>query len=77
MPGESGELLGDEERLGEELLNPPGASHEQLVILAQLVNTENGDDVLQVFVALEDLLYFSRSPVVLFTDDIGSKGAAG
>jgi hypothetical protein len=53
---ESGELLRDEKRLGQELLDLPGARHRELVVFRQLVDAENRDDVLQVLVALQNLL---------------------
>src|SRR4029453_16563063 len=49
------ELLGNEEGLREELLNLPRARHRELVLLGKLVDPEDGDDVLQIFVALQNL----------------------
>src|SRR4026209_983966 len=43
---EAGELLGDEEGLREELLDLAGARHDLLVVLAEHVHAEDGDDVL-------------------------------
>src|SRR5262249_15835057 len=48
LPLQAGELLGDEERLRQEALDLAGAGHHQLVVLRQLVDAEDGDDVLQV-----------------------------
>ena len=62
---EAGELLGDVERLGEEALDLAGATDDQLVLLGQLVDAEDGDDVLQVLVALQDLLHLAGDLVVL------------
>src|SRR5947207_2651821 len=56
----SGELLGDKERLAEEALDLSGARHDQLVFFAELIHAKNGDDVLQVAVALKHGLNFSR-----------------
>ena len=55
MPGEPGEHLADEERLREEPLDLPGPGHDDLVFLGQLVEAEDGDDVLELLVALEHL----------------------
>src|SRR5262245_7168164 len=51
----AGELRGDEERLREELLDLAGARDDELVVLAELVHAEDGDDVLKVLVLLERL----------------------
>src|SRR5688572_12825781 len=52
----AGERLGDDERLRQELLDPPRPVHHLLVLLRQLLDAEDGDDVLKLAVALEDLL---------------------
>src|SRR5690606_23518280 len=62
--GEAGEDFGDEERLAEEALDLAGAAHDQLVLFAQFINTENRDDVLQVLVALQNLLHAPGDRVV-------------
>jgi hypothetical protein len=49
---EAGELLGDEERLREEALEASGPADDDFVFLRELVYTEDGDDVLQLLVAL-------------------------
>src|SRR3970040_189118 len=54
------ELLGGHERLAEELLDLAGARHEQLVVFGKLVHAEDGDDGLQVRVALEHALDFEQ-----------------
>src|SRR5204863_306421 len=61
----AGELLGDEVRLREVPLDPARARDDELVLVRELVDTENRDDVLQVAVALEDLLYPRRRAVVV------------
>ncbi len=53
----AGEGLGHVERLGEEALDLAGARHDQLVLLGELVHAEDGDDVLQLLVALQDALH--------------------
>ncbi len=65
----AGEGLGDEHRLGEEALHLAGALDDELVLVRELVHAEDGDDVLQVAVALEDLLHARRRLVVLVRDD--------
>ena len=57
---ETGELLGDEEGLRQEFLELARARHRQLVVFGQFVDAENRDDVLQVLVALENLLHLAR-----------------
>src|SRR5439155_18172068 len=53
--GGPGELLGDEERLGEEALDLAGPLHGELVLVGELVDSEDGDDVLELLVALQAL----------------------
>src|SRR5439155_24772743 len=65
---EARELLGDEEGLREKLLYLARARHRQLVVFGQFVDAENRDDVLQVLVALEDLLHLARDVVMLLAD---------
>src|SRR3954463_12786368 len=55
-PLEAGELLGHVGVLRQEPLDAPGPADDDLVLLGQLVDTEDRDDVLQLLVALEDLL---------------------
>jgi hypothetical protein len=51
---EAGEDFGDVEGLREEALDLAGAADGPLVLFAQFVDAEDGDDVLEVLVALED-----------------------
>src|SRR3712207_5067174 len=74
---EAGELLGDVEGLREEALNLARARDDQLVLLRKLVEAEDGDDVLQVLVALENLLDGLRGRVVLVADDARVEDARG
>src|SRR6266849_6839662 len=67
----SRETLGNEVGLGQETLDLPRARHCQLVVLRQLLHAEDGDDVLQVLVALHRLLHALRSVVVLLAHDGG------
>jgi len=53
---EAGELLGDVEGLREEALDLAGARDRELLVFAEFVDAQDGDDVLQVLVALQNLL---------------------
>src|ERR687887_396870 len=69
------ELLGHEVRLREEALDPAGTRDDDLVLVRELVDPEDGDDVLEVLVALQDLLDARRRLVVLVGDDPGLERA--
>src|SRR6185369_5132699 len=56
LAGAARELLGHEERLRQEALDLAGARHDRAVVFAELVHTENRDDVLQILVLLQGLL---------------------
>ena len=75
LAGRACEGLGDEERLREEALHLARALDDELVLVGELVHTEDGDDVLQLAVALEELLHARRGPVVLLADDVGLERA--
>jgi hypothetical protein len=66
---EAGELLRDEEGLGEEPLDLAGTRHGELVVFRQFVDAENRDDVLEILVALQDLLHAAGDVVVLVAED--------
>src|SRR6185436_18341828 len=65
----TGELRRDEEGLREEPLDLSRARDRQLVFVRQLVETENRDDVLKIFVTLQHALNVLRSVVVFLTDN--------
>src|SRR5690242_13251024 len=65
---DAGELLGDVGVLRQEPLDATGPVDEDLVLLGELVDAEDRDDVLQLLVALEDLLDPDRGVVVLGRD---------
>ena len=65
------------EGLGEESLDLPGSGDLELVLLGQLVHTQDGDDILEGLVVLEKLLHTSGDVVVLITDDVGVHDTAG
>ena len=73
----AGEDLGHVERLREEALHLAGAGDRQPVLVGQLLDAEDRDDVLEVLVALEDLLHARRGVVVLVGDDPAAEGARG
>src|SRR5699024_2995409 len=80
--GHTGELLRHVGVLGQELLDPAGTVHRDLVLLGQLVDTEDGDDVLQLLVLLQDRLDLVGHPVVVLADvlrvqDPGGGGQRG
>ena len=72
-----GKLGGDVEGLREELLHLPGARHRELVIFTQFVETKDGDDVLQVFIALQQLLHALGHIVMLLPHDARIENARG
>ncbi len=65
----SGEHFSHEERLGEELLEFACAVHRLLVFVREFLDTQDCDDVLEVLVALENLLHLVSNIVMLLTDD--------
>ncbi len=77
LPGDVGELLGNEEGLGEEALDTTSASDGEFVVFAEFVHAEDGDNILEVFVALEDLLNHTSDAIVFFADDMGVEDAGG
>src|SRR5579871_6155059 len=75
--GQAGELFRDTERLRHELLHAAGAGDDQFVVVGEFVNAEDGDNVLKLFVALQDLLHAARHLIVLLPDDVGLQDAGG
>src|SRR3990172_4315222 len=65
----AGEDLGDEHRLREEALDAAGPGDGELVLFGELFRAEDGDDVLEVSVALEDGLHASGGVVVVLADE--------
>ncbi len=61
----AGELLGGVGVLRQELLDAACTGDDDLVFFAQFVNAEDGNDVLQFLVLLEDLLAADSRDVVL------------
>ncbi len=71
------EDLTHEEWLRQELLDLTGTSDSQLVVLRELVHTQNGNDVLKGLVVLQQLLHSSGNLVVPLTDDGGIEDTGG
>ena len=69
LAGLVGESFGHKERLGEEALYFAGAEHGLPVVVGKFLNAQNGDDVLQVAVALQHLLHAPRHAVVFVAHD--------
>src|SRR6266568_5811799 len=68
-----GEDLADEERLRKEPLHLAGTRHGDAVLFGKLVEAKDGDDVLQLLVALQHLLHPPGDLVVTGPDDLGSE----
>src|SRR5262245_56572536 len=66
-----------EEWLREEELDLPGARDHQFVFFRELVNSQDGNDVLQILVLLQNLLHGASCVVVLVTNDARIKNAGG
>src|SRR5215211_3112091 len=71
------EDLRDAERLAQEPLNLSRPIDGHLVVRRQLVDAENGDDVLQILEALQHLLDAARRLIMLVADDFRGQGARG
>ncbi|KAH7467054.1 uncharacterized protein KRP23_11379 [Phytophthora ramorum] len=69
LAGLAREHLSHVERLRHELLHLTGASHGELVVLRELIHTQNGDNVLQTLVVLQQLLGGTGNVVVLLADN--------
>jgi hypothetical protein len=63
------------ERLREKTLDAARAGNHLFVCFAQLFHAKDGDDVLQLVVALEDLFDPLGSVVMLFAHDVGGEDA--
>jgi len=63
----AGKLLGHVEGLRQEFLHFSGASHGELVFFRKLVDAQNRNDVLQILVALQNLLHALGHVVVILT----------
>ena len=66
-------LSGDEERLRKESLNLSGTADRQLVLFRKFIHTQNGDDVLQIFIFLQGHLYLPGNLIMFVTDNVRIK----
>merc|ERR1712121_496660 len=74
---ESNEPLGDLEGLGQEPLDLPRPRDLDLVLLRQLVHTQDSNDILKRLVILEQLLNVTGNGVVLGSNDVGVHDTGG
>lgn len=74
---DTSENLGDSERLAQETLDLTGTLDGKLISFGKFVHTQNGNDILETLVLLEDLLDLEGSLVVLLTDNTGVKHTGG
>ena len=65
----TGKDFSHEERLGQEALDLTCASYHQFVFFRQFVHTEDGDDVFQFLITLQDGLHATRGVVVFLTNN--------
>ena len=75
LAGGTGEHFGDCEGLRHETLDLTRAGYRHLVVFGKFIHAENGDDVLQRLVLLQDRLNAPRNRIVLFADDARVKHA--
>eukprot|EP00128_Syssomonas_multiformis_P016704 Colp12_sorted_trinity150504_noHs@24768 len=71
------EDLSDLEGLRQETLDLTGTGDGELILLGQLIHTQNGNNILERLVVLEDLLDTTGSVVVLLTDNAGVENTRG
>src|ERR1700678_1491819 len=69
LPLDPAELLGGEERLRQEPVQPPRAGDRLSVLGGELLQAEHGDDVLQVLVLRQRAADLLRQVVVALADD--------
>src|SRR5690242_1605079 len=70
LPGRAGEDFRHMERLRKETLDLPSPENSELVLGRKLIHSENGDDVLKIFVTLQDTLNAAGNQVMLFTNNL-------
>ena len=70
-------MKADLERLREEPLDLPGPGDLQLVLLRQLIHTQDSDDVLEGLVILKNLLNSTCNSVMFMSDDVGVHDTGG
>jgi hypothetical protein len=77
LSGVGGEDLRHEERLGEELLHLTCSSDSQLIFFGKIVHTENGDNILERLVVLEEFLDSTGGLVMNVSEDEGIEHSGG
>ena len=73
----SSENFSDLEGLRQETLDLTGAGDGELVFFGQLIHTQNGNNILERFVILQDLLHATGNVVVVLSDDVGVQHTGG
>src|SRR5437588_272860 len=73
LPGKD---FGHEKRLRQKALDAPGAMHDEFVVFAELIDAENGDDVLQLAIALQGLLDAAGDLVMPIADILRVENSA-
>ena len=63
------------ERLGQETLNAAGAVDRSFVLVRKLVHAQDGDDILEFLVPLQNLYHPLGGAVMLLAHDFGRKYA--
>lgn len=58
-------------------MNLSCAVHGEFILITEFIHTENGNDILQFSVFLQDLLHAASNAIVLFADDIRLKNTRG
>src|SRR3989304_6738966 len=58
----AGKGFGYEHGLSEEALNLSGPGNDELVLIGKFIHTQDGDDILQILVALKNFLYSLGDP---------------
>ena len=74
---QAGKLSSNEERLGQESLDLSRSGYGQLILLGKLVHTQHGDDILELLISLEHLLYTPGHPVMLLAHDTRVQDTGG
>ena len=74
--GDTNKLFSDEECLRKEPLDFSSPTNDNLVFLRQFVNSKNCNNVLKVFIALQYLLYLTRDPIMLLSEEVGRNDSA-
>ena len=65
----AGELFGYKEGLGKKPLKLTGAGDYEFVFITKFIYSKDGDDVLKVFISLEDFFNSTGDPVVFLAND--------